>query len=48
MRLPSWTLVTLPNSLDTTIWLDPDCTQVHVTLNIPLLLQLWAELADVW
>ena len=48
MWLPSWTLVTLPNSLDATIWLDLDCTQVHVPVNVPLLLQFWAEHADIW
>ena len=45
--LSSWALVTLPHSLDATLWLDPDCTQLHVPLYIPLLLQLWAEHADV-
>ena len=45
--LSSWAFVTLPHNLEVTLWLDPDCTQVHVPLNMPLLLQFWAEHADV-
>ena len=47
MWLPCWTLVALPHSLDGALWLDLDCTQVHVFVSMPLLLQLWAQLADV-
>ena len=41
-------LLGTPHNLELTLWLDPDCTQVHVPVNIPLLLQFWAEHADVW
>ena len=46
--LPCWALVALPHSLDETMWLDPYCTQVHIPVDMPLLLQFLAEHADVW
>ena len=48
VRLSSWALVTLPHGPDVTLRLECDWPQVHVSLNIPLMLQFWAEHADVW
>ena len=48
MRLPGWAFFALPHSLDATLWLDLACTQVQIPLDIPLLLQLWTEQADIW
>ena len=46
--LSSWTHVALPYSLFVTLRLDLDWTQVPVRIGVPFLLQLRAQLADVW
>ena len=46
--LSCWTLTALPHCLEVTSWRDLLCTQVQVSVDVPLLLQLWTEQADVW
>ena len=48
MWLARWTVVTLPHSLDVAVRLDFDCSQVHVSEAMPLLLQHWLQHADAW
>ena len=48
MWLARWTVVTLPHGLVTTVGCDLDCSQVHISFDMPLLLQLQAQHADVW
>ena len=48
MWLPSWALVAFPHSLEVTVWSDLDWPQMHVLVNMPLLLQLRTQHADIW
>lgn len=42
------TLVALPHSLDVTVWSDLDQPQMNVLVDMPLLLQLGIQHADMW
>ena len=48
MRLPKWALVALPYSPDGAVQIDLDWTHVPIPVEVPMLLQLRAQLADVW
>ena len=48
MGMTIWTIRACPMHLSPAVWGDVDIAQVSVLGVVPLLLQLWAELADVW
>ncbi len=48
MGMTIWTIRAYPMHLSPAVWGDVDIAQVSVLGVVPLLLQLWAELADVW
>ena len=48
MKMTIWTVRACPMHLLPAVWEDGDVAQVSVPGRVPLLLQLRAELADVW
>ena len=48
MGMTIWTIRACPMHLSLAVWGDVDVAQVSVLDVVPLLLQLWAELANVW
>jgi len=48
MGMTIWTIRACPMHLLPAFWGDVDTAQVSVLGMVPLLLQLWAEQADVW
>ena len=48
MEITIWTIRACPTHLLAAVCDDVNISQVSVPGMVPLLLQLWAELADVW
>lgn len=48
MGMTFWTIRAYPVHLSLAVWGDVDVAPVSVLSMVPLLLQLWAEPADVW
>ena len=48
MRMTIWTIRACPMHLPMAVWGDEYVAQVSIFGLVPLLLQLWAEQADVW
>ena len=41
-------LITFPPNLFVTAWFDDNVAQVSIGYKVPLLLQVWIKVADVW
>ena len=48
MRASCWTLGARPHDFQAAAWLDLDAAKQSIVVRMPLLLQLGAELTDVW
>ncbi len=48
MRASCWTLGACPYDFYSALWLDLDAAKQTIVVRVPLLLQLGAELTDVW
>ena len=48
MRASGWTVAAGPHDFQAALWLDLDAAEQTVVVWVPLLLQVRAELTDVW